>query len=459
MPCFKHMQEVVARHGKAPKALIKHLLTGEQTFHRGRVKEDIMSNMKKIGTVLSLKLGLAIFCAMAALAPAVFAEDAKPAAPALNADDLKKALGLSVYLQAGYTYNGDAGAIGGESEQNDLRVFDHKANSFTLDLAQIVFQKDPALGNVGYKLKLSAGETAKWIHSRGLSGVAPTPGSFNNAGENTDSFDVTEAYVSYNAPVGKGLRFDLGKMVTYFGAEVIEAIDNPNYSRSFLFNYAIPFTHTGLKMSYGFTDALSASFHIVNGWDNSTDNNRGKCYGASVSFTPAEVFALTVNGMTGPEQDETLYTAPSPGVVGSSGSNKRGLLDVVATIKPMKPLSIILNTDNGREQDVPAALLPASKSPAGPGPAEWKGVAGIVKYDLTDMHSIVARGEIFNDEDGFRTLTAQRLKEVTLTWEIRLNGGLILRPEYRHDSSNVASFDNGTKNSQNTVALGAMYRW
>jgi hypothetical protein len=80
--------------------------------------KDIMSNMKKIGTVLSLKLGLAVFCAMAALAPAVFAEDAKPAAPALSADDLKKALGLSIYLQAGYTYNGDAGAIGGE-EAND----------------------------------------------------------------------------------------------------------------------------------------------------------------------------------------------------------------------------------------------------------------------------------------------------------------------------------------------------
>ncbi|HSQ77955.1 MAG TPA: hypothetical protein VLN91_03605, partial [Nitrospirota bacterium] len=114
------------------------------------MKKDIMNSRKKIGTVLSLKLGMAIFCAMAALTPAAFAEDAKPAAPALNADDLKKALGLSVYLQAGYTYNGDAGAIGGEDEQNDLRVFDHKANSFTLDLAQIVFQKDPALGNVGY---------------------------------------------------------------------------------------------------------------------------------------------------------------------------------------------------------------------------------------------------------------------------------------------------------------------
>ena len=413
----------------------------------GRMKEDIMGNMKKIGTVLSLKLGLAVFCAMAALAPAVFAEDAKPAAPALSADDLKKALGLSIYLQAGYTYNSDAGAIGGEEEQNDLRVFDHKANSFTLDLAQIVFQKDPALGNVGYKLKFSAGETAKWIHSRGLSGA---PLDQPQSGEGTDSFDVTEAYVSYTAAVGRGLRFDFGKMVTYHGAEVIEAIDNPNYSRSFLFNFAIPFTHTGLKVSYSFTDALSASFHIVNGWDNSTDNNQAKTYGVSLGFTPAEVFSLTVNGMTGAEQDEQGTNVPT---MGSASSNKRDLLDVVATIKPMKPLSIILNTDNGREQNVPA--LPSGAS----GPAEWKGYAGIVKYDLSDRHSVAARGEVFNDEDGFRTGTAQRLKEVTLTWEIRLNGGLILRPEYRHDSSDVASFDNGTKNSQNTVALGAMYRW
>ena len=411
--------------------------------------------MKKIGSILGLKLGLAIFTAMAALAAPVFAEDAKPASPAINADDLKKALGLSIYLQGGYTYNGNAGAIGGEPEQNDLRLFDHKANSFTLDLVELVFQKDPALGNVGYRLKLSAGETAKWIHSRGLSGAAPSstlPGANSWAGEGTDSFDVTEAYISYNAAVGKGLRFDLGKMATFFGAEVIEAIDNPNYSRSFLFNYAIPFTHTGLKMSYGFTDAFSTSLYIVNGWDDSTDNNRGKSYGASVTYAPAEVFSLIVNGMTGPEQDEQGANMPT---MGSAGSNRRDMLDIVATIKPMKPLSIILNADNGREQNVPATLLPSGVS----GPAEWKGVAGIVKYDLTDKHSIVARGEIFSDEDGFKTGTAQRLKEVTLTWEIRLNGGLVLRPEYRHDSSDVASFDNGTKNSQNTVALGAMYRW
>jgi hypothetical protein len=405
--------------------------------------------MKKMGSILGLKIGLMIFGAMVAMSAAAFAEDAKPAAPAISVDDLKKALGLSIYLQAGYTYNSDAGSIGSEQEQNDMRLFDHNANSFTLDLAQIVFQKDPALGNVGFKLKFSAGETAKWIHSRGLSGAAPSstlPGANSWAGEGTDSFDVTEAYVSYNAAVGKGLRFDLGKFVTFFGAEVIEAIDNPNYSRSFLFNYAIPFTHTGLKASYAFSDALNAALYIVNGWDNSTDNNRGKSYGMSVTYTPVELFSLTVNGMTGPEQDEQGPNAPT---VGSSSSNMRNLLDIVATIKPVKPLSIILNTDNAREENI---------APGG-GAASWSGVAGIVKYDFSDKYSLAVRGETFGDNEGVRTGTAQRLKEITVTPEIRLNGGLIVRPEYRHDSSNHSSFDNATKQSQNTLALGVMYRW
>ena len=57
--------------------------------------------MKKMGSILGLKIGLAIFCAMVAMSAAAFAEDAKPASPAVSADDLKKALGMSIYLQGG----------------------------------------------------------------------------------------------------------------------------------------------------------------------------------------------------------------------------------------------------------------------------------------------------------------------------------------------------------------------
>ena len=371
----------------------------------------------------------ALLAGTTAMTAPVYAEDAKPAG--LNPDDVKKVLGLSIYLQGGYTYNANATDISAaQGQENDLRVFDHKANSIGLDLAQLVFLKDATAGAAGYKLKLSAGETAKWIHSRGLSGAPLTSAQ---AGEGTDSLDVTEAYMSYIAPAGKGVRFDLGKMVTYHGAEVIEAKDNVNYSRSLLFNYAIPFTHTGLKVSYSFTDTLSASAHIVNGWDNSTDNNKAKTYGLSIGYAPAELISGYVNLMTGPEQDNI-------------NGNKRTLVDVVATIKPMKQLSLILNYDDAKE-DIPGSSV------------SWSGFSGIVKYDFSDMYSLSVRAESFDDKDGVRTGVAQKLTEVTVTPEIRLNGGLILRPEYRHDSSDQSSFNNATKKSQDTIALGMMYTW
>jgi hypothetical protein len=387
--------------------------------------------MKKMGPLPGLKIGLAMFCAMIAMSAAAFAEDAKPAPPAVSADDLKKALGLSVYLQAGYTYNGNAssltGVAGDLGEENNLRGYDHKANSFTLDLAEIVFSKDPATSVIGYKVKISAGETAKLIHASGL-GTQPTGTA------NPEAFDITEAYVSYTAPLGKGLRFDVGKMATFIGAEVIEAIDNPNYSRSFLFVFSEPTTHTGVKASYILGDTVNAALFAVNGWDNAMDNNKGKSYGASVNISAGDPFSAYLNYLAGPEQDDNNH-------------DKRSLLDLVATIKPAMPLSIILNYDNGKEDFTGAASR------------KWSGVSAIVKYDITDTYCIAVRGESFDDKDGARTGTVQKLKEVTVTPEIRLAGGLILRPEYRHDMSDQQAFDNGTKKKQDTIALGAMYRW
>jgi hypothetical protein len=355
-----------------------------------------------------------------------FAEEAKPVG--LNADEIKKALGLSINLQGGYTYN----FSNPDSGENRLRVFDHDANSFMIDLAQVVFAKDAPMNGVGYKVKLSAGETAKWIHSRGL-GI--------NDGDDpskSDAFDLTEAYIDYLAPVGKGLKLRFGKYATYFGAEVIEAKDNPNYSRSLLFNYAIPFTHTGLMAGYSFTDQLSANLHVVNGWDNTSDNNKGKTVGLSVGYAPMEQLSMYFNTCYGPEQLD-------------NNSDKRFLFDWVATIKPMKNLSLILNVDYAKE-DMGSA-----------DDAKWYGYAAIAKYDFNDRYSIAVRGEYFNDHDGVRTGMSQTMKEVTITPEIRLANGIILRPEYRHDWAEEKTFDGHhdimNKKSQDTIAFAVMYSW
>ena len=175
--------------------------------------------MKRFGTILGIKIGLAIFCACMALSAPAFAEDAKPAG--LNPDDLKKALGLSIYLQGGYTYNGNA-----SSHQAFLARKTICAATTTRQTASASIwrrscsPKTLQRGVIGYKVKVSTGETAKLIHASGL-GTQPTGTA------NPESFDITEAYISYTAPIGKGLRFDMGKMVTFVGAEMVEAIDSP----------------------------------------------------------------------------------------------------------------------------------------------------------------------------------------------------------------------------------------
>ncbi len=62
-----------------------------------------------------------------------------------------------------------------------------------------------------------------------------------------------------------------------------------------------------------------------------------------------------------------------------------------------------------------------------------------------------------------RTGIPQKLKEITITPEIRVAKNLILRPEYRHDWSDKDGFDSKnttfSKKNQDTVALGVMYTW
>ena len=346
------------------------------------------------------------------------------AKPITSLEDIKNLLGLNIYLQGGYTFN----FVNPDSGNNEQRLFDKKANTFLLDLAQIQFAKEPAVGGLGYKLKASFGETVKSIHSVGL-------------GNPNDTFDLTEAYVDYVAPLGSGLKLRFGKFATYLGAEVIEARDNINYSRSFLYNFATPFTHTGVMAGYKFSEAFTANLYLVNGWDVSTDNNKGKSMGASFVVTPVGPVQLTFNFMYGPEET-------------NNNSSNRFLFDWIGAFKATKKLTFMANVDYGQEEKDPHNSGNNSK---------WYGVAGYAKYEFTDFFSASMRGEYFDDKNGVRTGIAQKLKEITLTAEFKIAKDLLLRPEYRHDWSDQNGFDskNATfnKKTQDTIALGMMYTW
>jgi hypothetical protein len=306
---------------------------------------------------------------------------------------------------------------------NTGRNFDFRHNSFNLNYAEIVFEKKNDLKDrLGFRLDLGFGPTADWVHS-----ADPTGGEVVK--------HVQQAYLSYVAPVGSGLTVDFGKFVTVHGAEVIETKDNFNYSRSYLFSYAIPYYHTGLRAKYSFNDKVAVTGLLVNGWDNFTDNNGGKTLGVTLSLAPTKRLSIIQNYMAGPEQpnDNTRW---------------RHLSDTTVTYIASDKLTLMGNFDYGKD------TLTSGTS------GHWKGFAGYLRYAFTNKLAFAPRFEVFDDHDGFRTGLRQTLKEFTLTQEFKLASNLLARFEFRRDISDEDFFSKSVGRAvrhQNTLLVGFSY--
>ncbi|MCA1665026.1 MAG: porin [Myxococcales bacterium] len=358
---------------------------------------------------------------------------------------------INAFASASYTWNFDDPA----SRTNRLRAFDYDHDSFRIDAAELVVQKAVANRNDwGFRIDVAFGAVARTAAARGLfrdpaTGVA-------------QDIDLQQAFGSYVLPVGKGLRIDAGKFVTPVGAEFIDGYDgyNDNFSRSLLFTFAIPFTHTGLRMSYAFDDKIAATVMLVNGWDNVVDNNAAKSFGVSLALTPVGPLAIYLNYIGGPERDH-------------DDRDFRHLVDVGIVYKPTARWSFTVNADYGTDTNaiVPAPMVPTAMDPtpapsgaadaaAAPSSAEWVGVAGYIRFQAVRRFALVVRGEAFWDLDGYRTGTAQRILEATLTPEFHVTDGFVVRADLRIDHSSAAVFERSDKlvrHYQPTLGINAVY--
>ncbi len=375
-----------------------------------------MKSMKYVTLIAGL-LGLA---SVPGLSLAAEMADEKAQIPTfgeiLDASDIK----IAGYIDSSFTYSGNGNTTFTDGTAN--RVFDREANSFNFNMAELSISMQPDEG-FGGVVVLNAGTDAD---------VTASAGTGSN-----DQFDMQQAFVSYKTG---GAHLMLGKFATLIGAEVIESPDNLNFSRSILFGYAIPFTHTGARLHYGINDTLSVTVGVNNGWDNQKDNNKQKAVEAAISITPSDIFSLSVQGISGVED----------GTAGQKGN--RSLIDAVATINATDQLSFVINADYGVQK----------KGTATGAAAKWWGVAGYGNYQFTDQWRLAVRGEYFDDRDGFRSGTVQKWKEVTSTLAFAATEHVELRGEYRHDWSDKRSFleSNGnTKKTQDTAALEAIYKF
>jgi hypothetical protein len=330
-------------------------------------------------------------------------------------------LAVNAFVSTAYQYNSNRPTSGATS----YRVFDFSDNSFNLDVAELVVQIAASKPNdAGFRVDFAAGNS--------IPQIAKTQD------QSAAQFDLQQAFASYIAPLGSGLRFDVGKYVTHMGYEVIEGYDgyNDNYSRSILFGYAIPFTHTGVKVSYAFSSKVAGMVEVVNGWDLLRDNNRSKSVGAQLTLTPIAPLSVLLNWIGGPELANDNHT-------------NRNVFDVVAILKPTKTLTLGVNGDYGKEN---------GSSTVNPGSdATWKGIAGYVTLAVTDKFSAALRGETFHDDGGVRlgTGTKATLSEVTFTPAYKFTDHVLLRGEVRYDNANQPIFTKRATLADKQTTVGA----
>lgn len=337
---------------------------------------------------------------------------------------------MSGHVDTTATYNFNAP----QTRTNTLRVFDTRANSVMLNSAELIIKKPvSAESPVGLRTDLAFGTDSEVVGS-------VTTG----LGTGDDELDIQQAFVEYLAPIGNGLDVQVGKFVTLHGAEVIKSKDDWNISRSYLFGFAIPFTHTGIRASYPWSERLTTIVGVNNGWDVVDDNNQAKTIELGFASMPIDKVSLGSTFMFGAEQ-------------AGNNNNGRTLIDIVAGWQPIEPLQLKVNYDYGWEDDAVAFG----------NNAVWHGLAAYARYAFTDKLALVGRGEYFNDADGVRTAilspgingitgSGVKLYEYTLTTEYQIYKNLIGRLEYRHDQASEKVFRNrdlSQRSYQDTVAL------
>lgn len=330
------------------------------------------------------------------------------------------------------------------------RVFDWNEDGFALQQFAVTAAKQPKEG-FGGLLNVTIGRDADVIaayktapQKGGLCNVAT---GFNADGSSCDRdhVDVTQGFLQFATGA---LTVIAGKYVTLAGAEVINSPTNTNFSRSILFGYAIPFSHTGVRGTYAVNDSLSFMLGANQGWDAIKDTNGSKTLEIGALFSPSELITLGAQAYFGKER--------IAGLADTGPEGQRSLFDTVLTLNATDKLTFVFNFDYGTQDNTPAV------TPLGASTSTWSGWAAYAVYQFTPQWRLSLRGEYFDDEDGYRTGVVQKWKEATLTLAWLPTKAIEVRGEVRGDRSNVASFvdsDGGTHKNMRSYGVQALYKF
>lgn len=440
-----------------------------QTSDTDQRVNDLEKQLQAIRAELdALKSAPAATPAAAPAAAVATPAAAAPADPLAGITGVLKGVNLTGLVDAYYGYNANHPALGVANVGNTAtEPFQFTNSQFSLNLLELQLDKPvDKTSPLGFRVALGFGQAINAVNNTSTEVAGAAGGlAFNNVQQY-----LKEGYLSYMAPIGKGLQLDVGKFVTPAGVEVIETNQNWNYSRGLLFYDAIPYYHFGARAKYTFNDKWSITGLATNGWNNVVSFNTGKTGGFSLAWNATKKVTLTETFLTGPRDPLSL---------GDNGA-WNNLADTVLAYNPTPKLSVAAEFDYDH-QGIDSPIRAKLGLPSNITGADYTGVAGFVKYAVSPKVAVAARYEFLNDHDGMAlginggfagitglptsNLLHDHPQEFTGTLERTFASHLISRLEYRHDYSNNDIFARGGGakgpasfvSGQDTVDVGLMF--
>lgn len=264
---------------------------------------------------------------------------------------------------------------------------DH-ANQAQLNQTLLTAQKEIDKADTGFqwgfKLQFMYGSDARYTQFLGeLNNVLPNQ---------RYQFDVVEANVQLRLPVfAGGLDIKAGQYTTPIGYETIDPSTNPFYSHSYIFQFGLPFKHTGLLATAHVSDMLDLYTGIDTGANTTFgplgDNNSAVAtiFGFGMTLMDGKLSLLALTHL-GPEQSTRVL---SPIGINANGT-WRSYNDILVTYKPNDTWSFTTELNWIRD----------SYGISG-NPVNGFGAAQYVAYAWTDTLTLNARAELWRDDNNF----------------------------------------------------------
>jgi hypothetical protein len=316
-----------------------------------------------------------------------------------------------------------------------------KLNGFNLNVVKLSLEKamDESEWASGYKVDLLFG---------------PDAVSYNPSveGESDSDFAIKQAYVALRTPVGNGIDWKFGVFDTIIGYESFDAVNNPNFTRSW--GYAIePTQHTGLLGTYRITDTVSVSAGLANTLSPGINNRNSELLNGNGELGESYLrkawmgsVAITAPDSAGALAGSTFYAGAVGGFAGEFGDSG--------------PAEDQVNYYLGATIATPVAGLKlgvafdaVSNLGGVDGADTW--VGGIYgSYQATEKMSLHMRGEYGNAEDI--GVGDTDFWELTGTLQYNLWNNVVSRLEMRYDKFNP---DAGDEEDSFSVYLNLVYKF